>query len=364
MERLLADIVRRVDQDRFDNHVLALQYLGRFAEGLSGIATLHVAEPLRRLSMLRPSSLVRQIARIAPDVVHTHSGVWYKASLAARHARVPFVVHTEHGRQSPDPWHARLLDRAASRRTDLVVAVSDALARQLAATVVSGRCRIKVVCNGVDTDLFRPRRDSGALRKELGLSPDTPIIGSVGRLEQIKGYDVMIDAFAKLRAVQTSAPPAVLVLGGEGSERSRLEAIAAFRGVSRAVYFLGWRDDIHDLHTAFTIFTLASRSEGTSISLLEAMSAGLCPVVTDVGGNRAILGESLCHRLVPSGSADALAAAWHDALTVPIRRQADGAAARSRVQESFRLDAMVREYEDVYQGVPTQQRSRLHPALQ
>ena len=351
MERVLADIVRQADRRRFECHVLALEYLGHFAEGLRDFATLHIAPPLSRWSMLRPASLAAQISRIAPDVVHTHSGVWYKASLAARQAGVPLLVHTEHGRGKPDPWQARLLDRVAARRTDTVVAVSDELGEQLAATIVSGR-RIRVVHNGVDTECFRPRPDSGVLREELGLSSAVPIIGSIGRLEPIKGYDVMIEAFAILHALRDTDPRPVLVLGGEGSERPRLQALAEALGVGRFVRFLGWRDDIHDLHSAFTIFTLSSRSEGTSVSLLEAMSAGRCPVVTHVGGNAMVLGEALRHRLVPPERPDALAAAWLDALSVPSEREADGAAARARIDEAFRLDAMVREYERLYLGAP------------
>lgn len=350
MERLLADIIRRVDHRRFEPHVLVLQYLGRFGEGLSEFATLHLAEPMPRWTMVWPAPLIRQITRIAPDVVHTHSGVWHKVSLAARRAGVPLLIHTEHGRQTPDPWDARFFDRLGARRTDVVVAVSAALAQQLATTVVPDRDRIRVVHNGVDTELFRPRRDSGTLRSELGLSLSVPIIGSVGRLEPIKGYDVMIEAFARLRAVREVEPAPVLVVAGDGSERPRLTALAETLGVRRAVYLLGWRDDIHDLHSAFTIFTMSSRSEGTSVSLLEAMSAGLCPVVTDVGGNAAVVGERLRHRLVPAEDPNELAAAWERALADSEEREADGAAARARVTQSFGVDAMVQQYERLYDG--------------
>lgn len=353
MERLLADIIRFADRERVDSHVLALQYLGHFAKGLGEFATLHVSPPLPRWSMLWPTSLTGQIAQIAPDVVHTHSGVWYKASLAARRAGVPRLIHTEHGqRRIPEPRHDRVLGRLAARRTDIVVAVSDALAQRLATTVVSGRCQLRVVHNGVDAELFRPRADTGALRTELGLSPGVPIIGSIGRLEHIKGYDVAIEAFARLRATDSAHPAPVMVLAGEGSERRALEALATRLGCSDAVHFIGWRDDVHDLHSAFTVFTMSSRSEGTSVSLLEAMSAGLCPVVTDVGGNAAVLGHRLRHRLVRAESPDALATAWRDALTAHEHREADREAARARVNESFRLDTMVREYEKLYDEAP------------
>ena len=347
MERLLAGIVRRADPDRFESHVLVLQYFGRFAEGLEGCAVLHLAPPMPRRSMLWPRELECVIARIAPDVVHSHSGVWYKSSLAARRAGVGRIVHTEHGRCSPDPWAHRVVDGLASRRTDAVVAVSDVLARQLADRVVADPRRVHVIRNGVDTEEFRPRA-SGAPRATLGIPADAPVIGSIGRLERIKGYDVMLEAFAILRSSWTGGPAPVLVVGGDGSDRASLEATTRERGVTDAVRLLGWRDDVHDLHAAFTLFTMSSRSEGTSVSLLEAMSAGLCPVVTDVGGNRDVLGPDLAHRLVPSERPEALAAAWRRALEDRETRERDAARARSVVGERFSLDAMVRAYEDLY----------------
>lgn len=352
MERLIADIVRRVDRRCFESHVLALQYFGRFAEGLGEFATLHLANPLPRWSMVWPATLIRQIRAIAPDVVHVHSGVWYKASLAARRARVPLLIYTEHGRQQNESWWPRFINRLAARRTDVVVAVSDELARHLATSIVSESRRLRVIRNGVDTERYKPCCDNGALRAELGLPPGTPIIGSIGRLEHIKGYDVMIDALGLLRAKWSAEPAPVVVVGGDGSERARLQALAESRGVHRAVRLLGWRDDIRNLHAAFTIFSLSSRSEGTSVSLLEAMSAGLCPVVTDVGGNAATLGEVLRHRLVPAESPAALAEAWLDALTRCQRRTSDASAARARVVESFGLDAMVQQYEALYDLAP------------
>jgi glycosyltransferase involved in cell wall biosynthesis len=348
MERLLADIVRGMDPSRFEAHVLALQYLGRFAEGLEEVARLHLADPMSRWSMLRPTSLAAQFARIAPHVVHTHSGVWYKASLAARMAAVGRVIHTEHGRRRPDPLGDRMIDALAARRTDVVVAVSDHLGEQLVATRIASAGRVRVVHNGVDTGSYRPRADDGALRVEMGIAADAPVIGSIGRLERIKGYDVMIDAFAQLLGNWEEARKPVLVVAGEGSERARLEELIEGRGLRGLVHLLGWRNDTHALHSAFSIFSMSSRSEGTSVSLLEAMSAGLCPIVTDVGGNRAVLGDQLAHRLVPSEDPLSLATAWRSALRDPSRRAADGAGARGRVQSAFGLDAMIGAYERLY----------------
>ena len=348
MERLLFEMLRRSDRARFESHVLNLQYVGRFGEGLSDYATVGVAAPMGRLSLLRPASLARDIGVIGPDVVHTHSGVWFKASLAARMAGVPWLVHTEHGRAVPDPLVSRLLDGAAARRTNVAVAVSAPVAGLLREHVGMPASRIQLVPNGVDVDLFRPAPDDGALRAELGLARDVPIIGSIGRLEPVKGFDVMVDAYAALRNRWHTGPPPVLVVAGDGSQRAALEARAASHGITTAIKWLGWRDDLQTLYGAYTLFTMSSHSEGTSISLLEAMSTALCPVVTAVGGNAAVLGAELAHRLVPPQNAEALAGAWLSVLQDAGSRAHDGRAARARVSSAFTLDAMVRSYERIY----------------
>lgn len=348
MERLLFEMLRRSDRERFESYVLNLQYIGRFGEGLTEYASVGVAAPMGRLSLLRPTSLAREISAIAPDVVHTHSGVWFKASRAARMAGVPWIVHTEHGRAVPDPLVSRLLDGAAARRTDVAVAVSEPVAGLLRQHVGVPAARVRVVPNGVDVGLFHPAPDDGALRAELGLRRDVPIIGSIGRLEPIKGFEVMLDAFAELRRRWHGGEPPVLVIAGDGSVRAALEARAMSNGIANAVRWLGWRDDMRTLYGAYTLFSMSSHSEGTSISLLESMSTALCPVVTDVGGNAAVLGAALAHRLVPPRNPEALAGAWLSVLKDAASRVADGRAARARVSSAFTLDAMVRSYEDIY----------------
>jgi glycosyltransferase involved in cell wall biosynthesis len=106
--------------------------------------------------------------------------------------------------------------------------------------------------------------------------------------------------------------------------------------------------NVHPLLALTTVFSLSSESEGTSVSLLEAMSAGICPVVTNVGGNGQVLGEALQHRLVPFGDARAMADAWRVALADPAARERDAGAARRRVEDVYSLDAMVRAYERLY----------------
>jgi glycosyltransferase involved in cell wall biosynthesis len=352
MERVIAEITRRTDRSEFETHVLGLQFIGHFGEGLEEFATLHVADPMSRWSMLYPATLARQLERLAPDVVHMHSGVWYKSVKAAAIAGVPYRIFTDHGREDGEPWVNRMVDELASHRTHAVVCVSAEL-RDRVARIVRYPSRIHVIHNGVDTQLYSPRSDDGDFRREIGLDASTPIVGSVGRLEPVKGYHVMVEAFARLLKASPDSPRPALVLVGDGRERAGLESAAASLGISDAVHFMGWRSDIERISRAFTVFSMSSHSEGTSVSLLEAMGAGLCPVVTNVGGNAAVLGPMLQHRLVPPSDPDALAAALSHALGDRAAREQDAAIARARVVVDFNLDSMVRQYEALYRNART-----------
>lgn len=348
MERVLHSLAAQLPSRGFEVHIVVLQYLGRFAEGLEGAVTFHQLPPMSRLSLFRPGKLIALLRRIAPDVVHSHTGVWLKASRAARVAGVPVMVHTEHGRPDPVPLSDRLIDNQASRRTDTVIAVSQALADLLRRQVVHDPACVRVITNGVDVDRLRPPADRAALRDELGLPRENPVIGSIGRLEPVKNYQLALRAFARLPHGPPEGASPLLVIAGDGSERAALEALATELGIASRVRFLGWRNDADRLYGAFDLFTLTSLSEGTSISLLEAMSSGVCPVATDVGGNRAVLGPGLESQVVPSDDVAALAAAWSRQLADPGLRASLGAQARLRVQSEFSLARMVEAHIMLY----------------
>lgn len=348
LERLVADLLRRLDRGRFELHLLALRHLGRHAEGLESVCRIHTGPSMSRFSLLWPRALTRALRRIQPDVVHTHSGVWYKVAVAARAAGVPWIVHTDHGRQDPDPLRDRVLDGLASRKSDAVVAVSGPLADRLRSSVVRFPERVLTILNGIDTGLFAPGPKSPDRLAALGVPAGRLVVGSLGRFDRIKGYDVVLRAFSGLALSWRNGEPPWLVLAGEGPEEAELRGLAARLHIGHLVSFPGWQSDVPDVLRALDIFVLGSRSEGTSIGLLEAMSCGICPVVTRVGGNADVLGPELEHRLAPSEDPVALAARLRDALVDASRRNRDGMTARARVTTNFSVDRMVEQYAALY----------------
>src|SRR6266853_2189306 len=133
MESLVAEMAKRFARSSVAMSVITLSgRVGRVGRAVRPLVDqFHVLKPLPGISMVAPLGLVRCLRRIRPDVVHLHSGAWYKGALAARLARVPRIVYTEHGREHYDPRRARWLDRWASKWTDVVIAVSDGLRRYL-----------------------------------------------------------------------------------------------------------------------------------------------------------------------------------------------------------------------------------------
>lgn len=348
MERILHAIAQRLPSHGFEVHIVALEYLGRFSEGLGGQVRLHQVGRMPRLSLLRPGKLVDLLRQIQPDVVHSHSGVWLKAARAARLAEVPVVVHTEHGRPDPVPVRDRISDYCASRWTDMVIAVSDPLAKVLRSQVLPRATPLKVLPNGISPSRALLPAEREAVRGQIGIPPGSPVIGSVGRLEPVKNYRLALQALAALPPLPNSQGQPVLVLAGDGSERAALGALAIELGLSDRVKFLGWRDDAERLYGVFDIFFLSSLSEGTSVSLLEAMVMAACPVVTDVGGNRAVLGPDLECLLVRSGDATALAQAWSHLFMDPTLRLELAAKARDRALNAFSVDRMVESLVSLY----------------
>jgi glycosyltransferase involved in cell wall biosynthesis len=278
--------------------------------------------------------LTRLLRRLRPCAVHTHHiGPLLYGGLAARLAGVRALVHTEH-----DAWHLasprrRKLERAAlAILRPRLVADAEAVAAALVRAIPSSRPR--VVPNGIDTALFTPG-DRAAARRALGLPASARLIGTAGRLEEVKGHDLLIAALADL------PPDVALAIAGDGSQRSSLRGEAADLGLSERIHFLGHVDDVVSFYRAIDIFCLPSRAEGMPLSLLEAQACGVPVVATDVGAVREVLAPDASLAVV-AGSAAPLA----DGLRGMLERPSP-ADPRPFVTKNYDLQHMARAYRDL-----------------
>jgi glycosyltransferase involved in cell wall biosynthesis len=350
LQSLVATLARRFAGSRIRTSIVTFDgQPGRTGSLIAPLTTALV--PLRPwpvLSMVAPLGVAGALRRLRTDVAHIHSGAWYKGVLAARLAGVERVIFTEHGREHHDPALQRRLDGWAARGTDVVVAVSHRLAEYLQRSVGVSADRITTIENGVDRTVFHPGPAPEDLRQRLELPPGAVVVGSIGRLESVKGYDRLLRVFHQAMASEDASHPLALVLVGDGSERAALQGLAAELGIERRVRFAGWAGDPAQTYRLLDVFALTSRSEGLSLSLLEALASGAVPLVNDVGANAEVLGQSMASQVVPDGEWDRFAGVLAETARDPERRRRLQAAGLARIAERYDVLRMLQAYATLY----------------
>jgi glycosyltransferase involved in cell wall biosynthesis len=262
-------------------------------------------------------------------IVHLHFGgrsvLWL-----ARNATQAKIVRHLHGRilepQGLSPVHF------SARDTDAVVAVSQAVANQ----VVDGAARV------IYAGLAIPCGHAPAPRNR---TPSEVILGTAGRLVELKGIEYLLRAAAALR----SEFPALRVeIAGSGPQREKLEEAVAHAGLEGQVKFLGWIDDLTSLLSRWDVFVMPSLEEGFPIAALDAMAAGLPVVATSVGGVPELIEDGKTGCLVPPRDAEALASRIRTLLCNPELRASMGAAGFARMRDHFSAAQMTANFARLY----------------
>jgi len=272
-------------------------------------------------------------ARLAlrkPDVLHTHLVHADILGLpAAALARVPLRVSTKHGfNEFRSSRVIAAADRAVARFAHRQIAISSGLADYLARTEGFDRTAFTVVHYGI------------APGPEPPLPPSEPRLLAVGRLIPIKGFDVLLEAFAAARA---EVPGLTLEIAGAGPLEAELRAAA-----SAGVTLLGRAADVAPLYERSLVVVVPSRGEGFGMVALEAAERGRAAIVSDVGGLPEIVAHGETGLVVPSEDAGALARAIVELARDPIRARALGAAARQRAVSAFSAEAAADRVADLY----------------
>jgi glycosyltransferase involved in cell wall biosynthesis len=208
-----------------------------------------------------------------------------------------------------------------------------------------------LIPNGFDPVAFRPDPDARtALRAELRLSTDAPLIGVVARYDRQKDHQTFVAAAARLHA---RLPNVHFVLCGNGVDQANVELMGWINaaGLSHVCHLLGERNDVARVTAALDLATLSSAyGEGFPNVLGEAMACEVPCVATDVGDSAHVVGDA--GRIVPAGDADALARAWGDLLTAgKDELKTLGQRARRRILENFSISRVTHSYEAAYRSV-------------
>lgn len=286
------------------------------------------------------------------DLVHTHMPVPAVAARLALGPGTPPIVHTEHNtweRHAPATRAANALTYWRNRR---VLAVSEAVARSITPPWWLPRPPIEVLLHGIEAETS-PRGPSAAAaaRRAMGIGAGARVVGTVGNLTAKKDQAGLLHAYQRLlEGWGPEEPPVHLVLIGSGPLDQELRATAAALGLGDRAHFLGMRSDVPALLPGFDVFALSSRHEGLPIALLEALSAEVACVSTEVGGVPEVLTHGVDGLLVAPGDPQALAEAIGAVLLDPELRSR--LSARGRLTASrFEIGRAIEVQEQVYQAV-------------
>jgi glycosyltransferase involved in cell wall biosynthesis len=293
-------------------------------------------------------ALVRIIRSRQIDIVHAHE---YKTDLVAlvlsKLTRV-VPLATAHGWTGNSPRELKVYypaDKWLLTRYPRVVAVSSQIKQELVEHGARSE-RVTVILNSIDPAQFKrdPMKEA-PIRASLGFAPTDIVIGSVGRVERQKRFDLLLEAVQPIMAVRPELRVAIV---GDGSLLNEIRQVADRLGVADRCLFTGHRGDIADLHHAFDLFVQSSDYEGTPNAVLEAMAMETPLVATEAGGTAELAQDGIHALLTPCGDVPAIRSAVERALDRPAETKARALAARQRIETDLSFEHRTRTLERIY----------------
>jgi len=342
-ERLLVDIVRRMDRKIFAPELCCLKYLGPLGEVLAReipafTGLLKHKYDLRVLPRLY--RLLRQRRIDAVITVGTGGDKMFWGRLAAYLAGVPVIASALHSTGLPD--RVEFLNRLLTPLTDAFIAVSPPHAQYIIRHEGCPANRTWIIPNGIDTDRFSPRPADPRLRASLGLQPQHRVVVLVAALRPEKNHELLLQAVPIILA---EWPQTRFLIVGDGPRRDELQQLARRFGVDHAVIFTGNRDDVPDVLGCADVAVLCSHMEANPLAVLEALACEKPVVATAVGSVPLHVREGETGFLVPPGDAQALAAKCLILLRHPDLARKMGRAGRRHVLRHGSLEKTVAGYQ-------------------
>jgi glycosyltransferase involved in cell wall biosynthesis len=334
-----------------------------FVAERAGVDVVRLPGLAREVSPLRDAlaawRVARIIRRVRPDVVHTHTAkagaIGRVAAVLAGPGRRPVVVHTFHGHVlrgyfgDAGTLLFRAIETVLARVTDRLVAVSPEVRDELVGLHVAPRRKFSVVRLGIELE---PRvdfdGDTAEVRRRHGIPAGKFVVGWFGRMTAVKRTD---DLLTMLAGVRERGIDALLLLVGDGDDRERLEQRAHDLGLARSCLFVGYQEDVAPWYAICDAVVLTSVSEGTPVTIIEALAAGRPVVATRVGGVPDVVDEGETGFLVRPRDTHALAERLEILARDPDRRAAMGAAGRERTLERYAVDRLVADVDVLYRDL-------------
>ena len=358
MENGMVNIINQIPNDRYRHVVICLttytDFKLRIKQPNVQLYALHKKEGKDLFVFVRLWLLLR---KLKPDIVHTRNFATLECQFPAFLARVKGRIHGEHGWDVGDLDGSNRKLRIARRLLKVFVRNYIALSKDIENYL---RCQIKIpqskiyqIYNGVDTVLFHPGVEGKRNLPVEGFAPTgTLVIGTVGRMKEVKDQLTLARAFVRLLDIVPDARNYLrLVIIGDGPLHAKVAHLVKSDGAADLVWLPGSRDDIAEILQCLDVFVLPSIAEGISNTILEAMASGLPIVATKVGGNSELIVDGETGLLVPPSNPDAMAEALKTYVQNPEVLLQHGTAGRKRVEDKYSLVKMVDAYSSVYDEI-------------
>jgi glycosyltransferase involved in cell wall biosynthesis len=343
-------VVPLLQNENFHLRVIVLAEGGKYLEELAheGIETIELG--LKKGDFFRGMVTLSRIwSNKPPDIIHTHlyhAGILGRISASISGIR-RIIVH-QHGLELNRKKWRSLLDRHTQRLVHQYAVTCQAIGKQLSQREKVPPSKINVIYNGVDLNAILDRFHQPAGETLISPKDNFPIIGSIGRLSYEKGFDIILQALSFLQ--QVNLFPTVFFIG-TGPDEQKLRQTAIQLNVEKQVHFSGFQRDKISWLRQMDVYLQASRWEGISLSLLEAMGAGLPVIATDVGGTSEVIQPMLSGILIPPEDPHEMAQKIFDLIHNPSLRRALGSQAQEHIKNHFTIQHTLEQLLSLYETV-------------
>ena len=349
LEKLLIEMIKRLDRSVFEISVLCLTEKGDLADALKNLNIpvfyMNKKDGLKPYIIFKISKLLKD-EKI--DIVHTHdSSANFYGGLGAKLAGVNRIINTEHGGIYFESRRKRAFNKYLSRINEKQICVSDSIKNNLQKMGLPLK-KLITIHNGVDAERFHVNFDAKNKRASLGINESDYVISTIGRLAKEKNQRFLIVAAPR---ILKRAPNAIFLIIGDGPEKEQISKEVARLGLEDKVLFLNNREDIPELLKITDCLVSCSDSESFGLAIVEAMLSKVPVIATDVGGVGEIVKNGETGILIEPNHDDALASAIQRFQEDNVYRKNIIEKAYLYAKKRFGLDRMVETYENVYRDI-------------
>ena len=354
LENGIVNLINHLPEDAYRHAIISMTEITDFRQRIQrdDVAFIALQKKPGHSLWLYPK-LYRLFKELKPAIVHTRNLGALELAVPAWLAGVPARIHGEHGRDVGDldgsskkyQWVRRLYRPFVT----YYIALSRDLEQYLTRVVGMARLRVVQIYNGVDAERFSPALQRQPIKGCPFVDANEWILGTVGRMQTVKNQVDLAKAFALAIQMEPALKPVLrLVMVGGGPLREEAIAILEQAGCAGNAWLPGERSDVPDVMRGLDCFVLPSLAEGISNTILEAMACGLPVIATDVGGNSELIEAGKTGVVVPAGDVPAMAREIIGLAKQREKARTMGLDGRKRVEQTFSMTAMVKQYQDLY----------------